>query len=118
MTPSSMSGALPMTTASMSLCSRPASSSARSTASRTRPGDVDVGAARRVLRLPDADDGDRPLHDHLRSRAEHPDDVLLQAVSLRRVRDGAPRARHRVRSPARPDELAEDLAEADEAGAS
>src|SRR5262249_54547839 len=31
------------------------------------PHDADVGAARAVLRLSDADDGDGPAHDHLRS---------------------------------------------------
>ena len=65
-TPSNMSGALPITTASMSDQVMPASSSASTAASRTRPGDRHVLARGAVRGLPDADDGN-PVAGHLLS---------------------------------------------------
>ena len=56
-----------MTIASMSSCSRPASSSALVDRLAHHLGAVHVGRPGVVMRLPDADDGYGPLHVHLRS---------------------------------------------------
>ena len=75
-TPSSMSGALPMTIASMSSIDVWASASARSTASRTSPA-IDTSArARGVLRLTDPEHRTAFRH---HSPSMTADEVLLQA---------------------------------------
>ncbi len=83
MTPSNVSGALPMTTASMSFHVMSASSSARCAASRTQAGHRHVLAARLVLGLADPDDRGR-LSAHAVIAPDGPlqdaDEVLLQAA--------------------------------------
>ena len=85
MMPSKASGALPMTTASMSVQEHSASSSARSAASRSRPGDGDVVPALLVLGLADADDG--AAFGHLLT-LQDADQVLLQALAAGGVGQG------------------------------
>src|SRR4051794_13990474 len=101
MTPSNMSGALPMTTASMSLHVMPASSSARLAASRTRPA-MDTSCrlaaylvwptpttATRLLTSasPPATQQPRRLRRPSFLPFQDRDEVLLQARPGRRVRD-------------------------------
>ncbi len=106
--PSNASGALPITTASMSAHVHSASSSARSRGLPQQPGDRDVGALLLVVRLTDADDCGTGLP---WSVAFHEaDQVVLQhlaaggvgepsaALTLRRC-GGPPRRSGRVRSP-------------------
>ena len=103
MTPSNMSGALPTTTASMSAKVSPASSSAASAASRTRPAMETSSRLDLATVWPIPMTAQRsaitPLQDA--------DEVLLQA----RARGGV---RHGAVGPARPDRLSR-LADADEA---
>ena len=104
-TPSKMSGALPITTASMSSHVISASSSARIAASRHRPAIETSARHLRQLRLPDPDD--RATFGHDSPTLQDADEVLLQAGTGGRV---AERAVLAVLA-----DLPERLADADEA---
>ena len=97
MTPSNMSGALPMTTASMSLHVRPASSSARMPPPRARAPAMETSGRFDGV----ASSGRSPIDGASRIALIGVDasidahQVLLQARAGGRVRDGAARRRRR-----------------------